>query len=131
MKLSATAPAAFCAAGTTTALFGIGVAIVMTVNRRPILTTWSELHAGLHYMGHRNITHTVRYTVLSRERFKGLWKLSNYVVLLVSRERGEVLGPFQQRLSLLQHVVMPIIMALLDTTEPVRLQLCAHIAADL
>jgi integrase len=27
-----------------------------------------------HYMGHRNIQHTVRYTELSIERFKGFWK---------------------------------------------------------
>src|ERR1019366_3838803 len=26
------------------------------------------------YLGHRNITHTVRYTELSPERFKGFWK---------------------------------------------------------
>lgn len=27
-----------------------------------------------HYMGHRNIQHTVRYTELAPERFKGFWK---------------------------------------------------------
>jgi len=27
-----------------------------------------------HYLGHRNITHTVRYTELSPDRFKGFWK---------------------------------------------------------
>lgn len=27
-----------------------------------------------HYLGHKNITHTVRYTELSPERFKGFWK---------------------------------------------------------
>lgn len=26
------------------------------------------------YLGHRNITHAVRYTELARMRFKGLWK---------------------------------------------------------
>ena len=26
------------------------------------------------YLGHRNITHTVRYTELSPERFKNFWK---------------------------------------------------------
>ena len=26
------------------------------------------------YLGHRNITHTVRYTELCPERFKGFWK---------------------------------------------------------
>ena len=26
------------------------------------------------YLGHRNITHTVRYTELSPDRFKGFWK---------------------------------------------------------
>jgi type 1 fimbriae regulatory protein FimE len=26
------------------------------------------------YMGHKNIQHTVRYTELSRDRFKGFWK---------------------------------------------------------
>ena len=26
------------------------------------------------YLGHKNITHTVRYTELSPERFKGFWK---------------------------------------------------------
>ena len=27
-----------------------------------------------HYLGHKNINHTVRYTELSPERFKGFWK---------------------------------------------------------
>lgn len=27
-----------------------------------------------HYLGHKNITHTVRYTELSPDRFKGFWK---------------------------------------------------------
>jgi type 1 fimbriae regulatory protein FimB len=26
------------------------------------------------YLGHRNIQHTVRYTELAPQRFKGLWK---------------------------------------------------------
>jgi site-specific recombinase XerD len=26
------------------------------------------------YLGHRNISHTVRYTELLPERFKGFWK---------------------------------------------------------
>jgi type 1 fimbriae regulatory protein FimB/type 1 fimbriae regulatory protein FimE len=26
------------------------------------------------YLGHRNINHTVRYTELSPERFRGFWK---------------------------------------------------------
>ena len=26
------------------------------------------------YLGHKNITHTVRYTELSPDRFKGFWK---------------------------------------------------------
>jgi site-specific recombinase XerD len=26
------------------------------------------------YMGHKNIQHTVRYTELSPDRFKGFWK---------------------------------------------------------
>ena len=27
-----------------------------------------------HYLGHRNIQHTIRYTELSPERFKTFWK---------------------------------------------------------
>ena len=27
-----------------------------------------------HYLGHKNITHTVRYTELSPERFKDFWQ---------------------------------------------------------
>ena len=27
-----------------------------------------------HYLGHRNIQHTVRYTELSPQRFKDFWK---------------------------------------------------------
>ena len=27
-----------------------------------------------HYLGHRNIAHTVRYTDLAPDRFKGFWK---------------------------------------------------------
>jgi len=33
-----------------------------------------DTRAIQHYLGHRNITHTVRYTELSPERFKGFWK---------------------------------------------------------
>jgi type 1 fimbriae regulatory protein FimB/type 1 fimbriae regulatory protein FimE len=27
-----------------------------------------------HYLGHKNITHTVRYTEMAPDRFKGFWK---------------------------------------------------------
>jgi type 1 fimbriae regulatory protein FimB/type 1 fimbriae regulatory protein FimE len=27
-----------------------------------------------HYLGHKNITHTVRFSELSYDRFKGFWK---------------------------------------------------------
>ena len=27
-----------------------------------------------HYLGHKNIQHTVRYTELSPDRFRGFWK---------------------------------------------------------
>jgi len=27
-----------------------------------------------HYLGHRNIQHTVRYTALTPDRFNGFWK---------------------------------------------------------
>jgi type 1 fimbriae regulatory protein FimB/type 1 fimbriae regulatory protein FimE len=27
-----------------------------------------------HYLGHRNIQHTVRYTELAADRFKGFWQ---------------------------------------------------------
>jgi hypothetical protein len=30
------------------------------------------------YLGHKNITHTVRYTALSPERFKSFWKDENF-----------------------------------------------------
>ncbi len=33
-----------------------------------------DTRAIQHYLGHRNITHTVRYTELSPERFKDFWK---------------------------------------------------------
>lgn len=33
-----------------------------------------DTRAIQHYLGHRNIQHTVRYTQLSPERFKGFWK---------------------------------------------------------
>jgi len=29
---------------------------------------------SIHYLGHKNIQHTVRYTELSPVRFKGFWK---------------------------------------------------------
>jgi type 1 fimbriae regulatory protein FimB/type 1 fimbriae regulatory protein FimE len=33
-----------------------------------------DTRAIQHYLGHRNISHTVRYTELSPERFKGFWR---------------------------------------------------------
>ena len=33
-----------------------------------------DTRAVQHYLGHKNIQHTVRYTELSPERFKGFWK---------------------------------------------------------
>lgn len=33
-----------------------------------------DTRAIQHYLGHKNIQHTVRYTQLSAERFKGFWK---------------------------------------------------------
>lgn len=33
-----------------------------------------DTRAIQHYLGHRNIVHTVRYTELSPERFRGFWK---------------------------------------------------------
>lgn len=33
-----------------------------------------DTRAIQHYLGHKNIAHTVRYTDLSAERFKGFWK---------------------------------------------------------
>lgn len=33
-----------------------------------------DTRAIQHYLGHRNITHTVRYTDLAADRFKGFWK---------------------------------------------------------
>ena len=33
-----------------------------------------DTRAIQHYMGHRNIQHTVRYTELTSDRFKGFWK---------------------------------------------------------
>ena len=33
-----------------------------------------DTRALQHYLGHKNIQHTVRYTELSPERFKGFWK---------------------------------------------------------
>ena len=33
-----------------------------------------DTRAIQHYMGHRNIQHTVRYTELSPDRFKDFWK---------------------------------------------------------
>ena len=32
-----------------------------------------DTRALQHYLGHKNITHTVRYTELSPERFKNFW----------------------------------------------------------
>ena len=32
-----------------------------------------DTRALQHYLGHRNIQHTVRYTELAPERFKGFW----------------------------------------------------------
>jgi site-specific recombinase XerC len=32
-----------------------------------------DTRAIQHYLGHKNIQHTVRYTELSAERFKGFW----------------------------------------------------------
>ena len=33
-----------------------------------------DTRAIQHYLGHKNITHTVRYTELAPDRFKGFWK---------------------------------------------------------
>ena len=33
-----------------------------------------DTRAIQHYMGHRNIQHTVRYTELAADRFKGFWQ---------------------------------------------------------
>jgi type 1 fimbriae regulatory protein FimB/type 1 fimbriae regulatory protein FimE len=33
-----------------------------------------DTRALQHYLGHKNITHTVRYSELSHDRFKGFWK---------------------------------------------------------
>ena len=33
-----------------------------------------DTRAIQHYMGHRNIQHTVRYTELAADRFNGFWK---------------------------------------------------------
>ncbi|MDA1277161.1 MAG: tyrosine-type recombinase/integrase [Verrucomicrobia bacterium] len=33
-----------------------------------------DTRALQHYLGHRNITHTVRYTELSSDRFKNFWQ---------------------------------------------------------
>ena len=33
-----------------------------------------DTRALQHYLGHKNIQHTVRYTELSRERFRDFWK---------------------------------------------------------
>jgi len=33
-----------------------------------------DTRALQHFMGHRNIMHTVRYTELSSDRFDGFWK---------------------------------------------------------
>ena len=33
-----------------------------------------DTRALQHYLGHKNITHTVRYTELSSERFKNFWE---------------------------------------------------------
>jgi type 1 fimbriae regulatory protein FimB/type 1 fimbriae regulatory protein FimE len=43
----------------------------------PAASSW---HQGVdtrslqHYLGHKNIQHTVRYTELSPDRFRGFWK---------------------------------------------------------
>jgi type 1 fimbriae regulatory protein FimB/type 1 fimbriae regulatory protein FimE len=33
-----------------------------------------DTRAIQHYLGHRSITSTVRYTALASDRFKGFWK---------------------------------------------------------
>ena len=33
-----------------------------------------DTRAIQHYLGHKNITHTVRYTELASDRFKGFWR---------------------------------------------------------
>ncbi len=33
-----------------------------------------DTRATQHYLGHKNIQHTVRYTELSPERFKSFWE---------------------------------------------------------
>jgi type 1 fimbriae regulatory protein FimE len=33
-----------------------------------------DMRAVQHYLGHKNIQHTVRYTELSAERFKSFWE---------------------------------------------------------
>jgi type 1 fimbriae regulatory protein FimB/type 1 fimbriae regulatory protein FimE len=33
-----------------------------------------DMSAQMHYLGHRNIQHTTRYTELAPDRFKNFWR---------------------------------------------------------
>jgi type 1 fimbriae regulatory protein FimE len=35
---------------------------------------WARYASLQHYMGHKNIMHTVRYTEMAPDRFKNFWK---------------------------------------------------------
>ncbi len=44
------------------------------VDDEPARAITDDARAIQHYLGHQNIQHTVRYTELAPDRFKGFWK---------------------------------------------------------
>jgi len=61
-----------------------------------------DTRAIQHYPGHKNIQHTVRYTELSAERFKGFWGIETlgpiFYIPNGGAERSEVGGKKWQQL---------------------------------
>jgi hypothetical protein len=57
---------------------GAYVGCVVTANhnsrRRPWLTKGMDTRRLQHYLGHASITNTVRYTAMSPEPFKDIWR---------------------------------------------------------
>jgi hypothetical protein len=51
-----------------------GMAQHVRVDRERELSGFSEPRSLQHYMGHKNIMHTVRYTEMAPDRFKNFWK---------------------------------------------------------
>ncbi|HIG39326.1 MAG TPA: hypothetical protein EYQ14_02085 [Gammaproteobacteria bacterium] len=54
---------------------------------RKLANDGKDTRAIQHYMGHKNIQHTVRYTELSPQSFKDFWKETPLTIPLLTRRK--------------------------------------------